>query len=341
MITYAAPEPGLTPQATIQAGLTRPMSEILDAQIAFACAGLRFDAALAQTFPQYSRSKLSSWIKDGRVLIDGRVAKPRDGVSGGERVRVETIAEPVLTDVGEDIALEILLEDPDFLVINKPAGLVVHPGAGNRSGTLVNALLHREPALAAVPRAGVVHRLDKDTSGVMVVARTSEAHNALVKALAARDVRREYLALVFGKVIAGGTIDQPIGRHPTDRLRMAIVENGRPSVSHYRVVEKFPAHTLLRVSLETGRTHQIRVHLAHQRWGIVGDQVYGGGLRLPAGAGPELRTALGAFRRQALHAQSLSFAHPRTGAQVTVEAPVASDFEGLLKVLRGDAAARA
>ncbi len=316
-------------------------NEILEGQVPFACAGLRFDAALAQTFPQFSRSKLAGWIKEGRVLIDGRVAKPRDGVSGGERVRVETIAEPVLTDVGEDIALEILHEDPDFFVLNKPAGLVVHPGAGNRSGTLVNALLHHEPALAAVPRAGVVHRLDKDTSGVMVVARTSEAHNSLVKALAARDVKREYFALVFGKVIAGGTIDAPIGRHPTDRLRMAIVDNGRPSVSHYRVVEKFPAHSLLRVALETGRTHQIRVHLAHLRWGIVGDQVYGGGLRLPAGAGPELRVALGNFRRQALHAHTLSFAHPRSGEAVTVEAPLPADFEALLAVLRSDAQARA
>lgn len=309
-------------------------TEILEGCIPMNMGGMRCDAALAQTFPQFSRSKLSAWLKDGKVLIEGRVARPREAMRGGERVRLSAEVEIQTIDAPEDIALDLLIEDPDFYIINKPAGLVVHPGAGNRTGTLVNALLHRDPALSALPRAGVVHRLDKDTSGALVVARTLEAHHALVKSLALRDISREYLALVFGRVIAGGTIDAPIGRHPTDRLRMAVVENGKPAVSHYRVVERFAAHTLLRVALETGRTHQIRVHLSHLRWPIVGDPLYGGGFRLPAGASEALREVLRGFKRQALHAETLAFAHPRTGEEVRATAPVPEDFKAMLEALR-------
>ena len=309
-------------------------TEILEGCIPMNMGGMRCDAALAQTFPQFSRSKLSAWLKDGKVLIEGRVARPREAMRGGERVRLSAEVEIQTIDAPEDIALDLLIEDPDFYIINKPAGLVVHPGAGNRTGTLVNALLHRDPALSALPRAGIVHRLDKDTSGALVVARTLEAHHALVKALALRDISREYLALVFGRVIAGGTIDAPIGRHPTDRLRMAVVENGKPAVSHYRVVERFAAHTLLRVALETGRTHQIRLHLAHLRWPIVGDPLYGGGFRLPAGASEALREVLRGFKRQALHGETLAFAHPRTGEEVRATAPVPEDFKAMLEALR-------
>ncbi len=309
-------------------------NQTLEGSIPMSAGGMRCDAALAQTFPQFSRSRLSAWIKEGKILVDGVVARPRAPVRGGERVSLSVEAEIQTIDAPEAIDIDVVVEDPDFYVINKPAGLVVHPGAGNRAGTLVNALLHRDPALSALPRAGIVHRLDKDTSGVMVVARTPEAHHALVKALAQRAVSREYLALVFGRVIAGATIDAPIGRHPTDRLRQAVVENGKPAVSHYRVAERFAAHTLLRVALETGRTHQIRVHLAHLRWPIVGDPLYGGGFRLPAGASEPLREVLRAFKRQALHAETLVFAHPRHGDEVRASAPLPQDFRALLEALR-------
>lgn len=310
------------------------MPQILTAAIPLSAAGLRFDAALAQTFPQFSRSKLTAWIKDGKARVDGKQPRPRDAVVGGETVELEAELEVVLTDAPEDIALDLLAEDPAFFVVNKPPGLVVHPGAGNRTGTLVNALLHRDPALAALPRAGVIHRLDKDTSGALVVARTLEAHHTLTKAMARREIHREYLAVVFGKVIAGGTVDAPIGRHPTDRLRMAVVESGKPAVSHYRVVERYAAHTLLRVALETGRTHQIRVHMAHLRWPIIGDPLYGGSLRMPAGASDTLKDALRQFKRQALHAETLAFAHPDSGEEVRVSAPIPQDLLALLAVLR-------
>ena len=305
-------------------------------------AGRRFDAVLAELFPEHSRSRLSAWIKAGEVLLDGAPARPRDLVRGGERVALHAV-EPAVQTVAEaeDIPLDVLFEDEHVLVIDKPAGLVVHPGAGNPDGTLVNALLHRDPALAALPRAGIVHRLDKDTSGVMVVARTLPAHTALVAQLSARDVHRQYLAVVVGALVSGGTADAPIDRHPRDRIRMGVREDGREAVTHYRLRERFHAHTLLECRLETGRTHQIRVHMAYLKHAIVGDPLYGGALRLPRGASEELVAALRGFRRQALHAETLEFAHPVTGEPVRTSAPVPADMQALLVALRADTRARA
>jgi 23S rRNA pseudouridine1911/1915/1917 synthase len=240
-----------------------------------------------------------------------------------------------------DIPLDVLHEDAHVIVIDKPAGLVVHPGAGNPTGTLVNALLHRDPALANLPRAGIVHRLDKDTSGVMVVARTLQAHTGLVAQLAAREVHRQYLAVVVGALVSGGTAEAAIDRHPRDRIRMAVREDGREAVTHFRLRERFHAHTLLECRLETGRTHQIRVHMAHLKHPIVGDPLYGGPLRLPKGASDALVAALRGFRRQALHAETLEFRHPVSGEPVRATAPVPEDMQRLLQALRDDARARA
>lgn len=310
-------------------------TELLEAQVPLEAAGRRFDQVLAELFPDFSRSRLSEWVKSGDALLDGRQVRPREAVQGGESVVVavkmttETRAEP------EDIPLDVLYEDAEVLVIDKPAGLVVHPGAGNPRGTLVNALLFRDPSLAELPRAGIVHRLDKDTSGVMVVARTLRAHTALVEQLSGREVHRQYVAVVAGPMIAGGTVDAPIGRHPSDRIRMAVVANGRDAVTHYRVRERFRSHTVVECRLETGRTHQIRVHMAHVRHPIVGDPLYAR-LTQPKGATEALAEGLRAFRRQALHAEKLSFAHPATGEPVTTEAPLPADMVRLLGWLRED-----
>jgi len=306
------------------------------ARIPETAAGRRLDAVLAELFPEFSRSRLAEWIKSGDALVDGVLARPRDLVRGGEVVvlsavlEIETHAEP------EEIPLTILHEDADVLVIDKPAGLVVHPGAGNPSGTLVNALLYFDPALAAVPRAGVVHRLDKETSGVMVVARTLQAQTALVAQLAAHAVKRQYLAVVVGALVSGGTADFPIGRHPRDRLKMAVREDGRRAITHYRLHQRFRAHTALECRLETGRTHQIRVHMAYRKHPIVGDPLYGGALKLPRGATDELIAALRGFKRQALHAQRLEFSHPSSGETITCTAPLPSDLVELLAALDAD-----
>jgi 23S rRNA pseudouridine1911/1915/1917 synthase len=303
------------------------------------CAGRRLDAVVAELFPEYSRSRLSAWIKSGDLVVDGAPARPRDPVRGGEAIAL-TVVEDVQTHaVAEDIPLDVLYEDEHVFVLDKPAGLVVHPGAGNPAGTLVNALLHRDPGLDKLPRAGIVHRLDKDTSGVMVVARTLPAHTALVAQLSAREVHRQYLAIVVGALVSGGTVAAAIDRHPRDRLRMAVREDGKDAVTHYRLRERFRAHTALECRLETGRTHQIRVHMAHLKHPIVGDPLYGGSLRLPKGASEELIAALRAFRRQALHAEVLAFAHPVTGAPVRCEAPLPADMQALMQLLREDAAA--
>ena len=299
-------------------------------------AGRRFDAVLAELFPDYSRSRLSTWIKSGDARLNGEVVRPRDPVRGGEQVTLSVVLEVQTHSEPEDIALDVLYEDEHVIVIDKPAGLVVHPGAGNPAGTLVNALLHRDPSLNALPRAGIVHRLDKDTSGVMVVARTLPAHTALIDQLSSRAVHRQYLAVVVGALVSGGTANAAIDRHPRDRIRMAVRDDGREAVTHYRLRERFRAHTLLECRLETGRTHQIRVHMQHLKHPIVGDPLYGGPLKLPRGATPELVEALRGFRRQALHAETLEFAHPVSGERIRCTAAVPADMVALADRLRED-----
>ena len=296
-------------------------------------AGQRLDQVLAVLLPDYSRSRLQAWIREGRVVVDGAVMAASGRLRGGEQISVELPRQTVQAHpTAEAIALHIVHEDAELLVVNKPAGLVVHPGAGNPAGTLMNALLHHDPGLADVPRAGIVHRLDKDTTGLLLVARTLLAHKRLVELLAEREVHREYLALVQGQIIAGGTVDAPIGRHRTDRTRMAVSEGGREAVTHYRVAQRFTHHTLLRVMLETGRTHQIRVHLASIGHAVVGDATYAR-LRLPPGASAECRDALAAFRRQALHAAHLELPHPVSDAPLAFDAPLPADMAALLAVL--------
>jgi 23S rRNA pseudouridine1911/1915/1917 synthase len=291
-------------------------------------AGQRFDQALARLFPEYSRSRLTQWIKDGRALLDEGPARPRDAVTGGQRVRLQVVEEPLTEMRPEALPLDVVHEDPALIVVNKPAGLVVHPGAGNRAGTLQNALLHYAPELAVVPRCGLVHRLDKDTSGLLAVARTLEAHTRLVAALQAREFEREYEALVTGVLTGGGRVDAPLGRHVADRLRMSVREGGREAVTHYRLLKRFRAHTHVSVKLETGRTHQIRVHMAHIRHPLVGDPVYGRRLALPPGATEELKAAL--------HARRLGLAHPASGEPMSWEAPLPPDMRELVAVLEDD-----
>jgi 23S rRNA pseudouridine1911/1915/1917 synthase len=302
-------------------------------------AGQRLDQALAAVLPDYSRSRIKGWIESGEVRIDGAVRRPRDKVDGGEQVEIDAALPEETTAQAQSIPLTIAHEDRHLLVIDKPAGLVVHPGAGNPDSTLQNALLAHDPQLAALPRAGIVHRLDKDTSGLLIIARTVPAHTALVRMLEERAIHREYEAICRGVMTAGGTVDAPIDRHPTDRVRMAVREGGREAVTHYRVIKRFRAHTHVRVQLETGRTHQIRVHLTHVGYPLVGDKVYGGRLALPKGLGEDTRAALRAFPRQALHAARLELDHPVTGKRLAVASPLPADMTRLLDQLAADAAA--
>ena len=301
-------------------------------------AGGRLDRVLAQLLPEFSRGRLQQWIEAGQVLVDERPCRVRDKVWGGESIRIEAELAVVDEHRPQAIALDLVYEDEHLLVIDKPAGLVVHPAAGNPDGTLQNALLHHAPELAALPRAGIVHRLDKDTTGLMVVARTLQAHCALVEQLQRRIVHREYRALVLGTLVAGGRVEAPIGRHPTQRVKMAVVGHGREAVTHYRVLESYSGHTLLAVELETGRTHQIRVHMAHIHHSLVGDTTYGGRPRPPRGCHPELAAALQSFPRQALHAIRLGLIHPATGSEMLWEAPMAPDLEALLELFRREVA---
>ncbi len=299
-------------------------------------AGLRLDQALAKMFPDFSRSRLKSWLVGGAVLVDGESRRPKDRVDGGEQVELNIVAEVAVRSAPEPISLDVVFEDDDLLVINKQAGLVVHPGAGNPTGTLMNGLLHHSPALAELPRAGIIHRLDKDTTGLMMIGKTLPAHTALTRALAEREVSRHYVAVCRGVLTGGGKIDEPIGRHPVDRTRMTIRQDGRPAVTHFTVRERFRAHSFVDVKLDTGRTHQIRVHFAHRRHALLGDGVYGGRMGLPAGATAALIDELRGFKRQALHAAQLKLLHPVSGDELVLDAAIPEDFSHLLDVLRTD-----
>ncbi len=301
-------------------------------------AGQRLDQALARLFPEYSRSRLKTWLLAGTLRVDGGSPRPRDPVRGGESVLLLGEPEAVIAAAPEAMELDVVFEDESLLVVDKPAGLVVHPGAGNPRGTLMNGLLHHAPELEALPRAGIIHRLDKDTSGLLLIAKSLPAHTVLVRLLADRAISRWYLAVCAGVLTGGGTIDAPIGRHAADRKRMTVREGGKSAVTHYTVLERFGAHTYIQVRLETGRTHQIRVHFAHRHHPLAGDPVYGGRPVLPAGADERLVAALRGFRRQALHAGRLDFQHPASGEMLRFEAPLPDDFERLLAALREDSA---
>ncbi len=305
-------------------------------------AGKRLDVVLATLFPEYSRSRLKIWIEQGQVLVNGKTAKPKTKVLGDEELQlsVQNI-ESEKECVAEDIPLDIVYQDEAIIVVNKPAGLVVHPAAGHYSGTLQNALLYFDPALSAIPRAGIVHRLDKDTTGLMVVARNFSAHKYLVDQIQQHEVVRQYQALVYGVMTGGGKVDQPIGRHPRDRIKMTVRENGREAITHYRLLQRFREHSHLKIQLETGRTHQIRVHMNYLRHAIVGDPVYAGRHRNPAGATPQLLTFLQGFKRQALHAWKLSFVHPGSAQEVSFEAPLPDDMQQLISLLQADLQANA
>jgi 23S rRNA pseudouridine1911/1915/1917 synthase len=299
-------------------------------------AGKRLDQALARLLPQYSRSRLQKWIEEGAVLVNGLSVKARDLVVGGEAATVEARLPEETGIKAEKLPLDVVHQDSTVIILNKPPGVVVHPGAGNPGKTLQNALLAHDPKLKRVPRAGLVHRIDKDTSGLLVVARTLEAQTALVAELSEHEIEREYLAVCTGAMTGGGTVDQPLDRHRSHRLKFAVRSDGRPAITHYRIEKRFRQHTLARVRLETGRTHQIRVHMEHIGYPIVGDPLYAGRKRFPKGATPELREALEKFPRQALHAAKLELTHPRSGKRVTYEAPLPDDMKALLAMLARD-----
>ena len=308
----------------------------LNAEVPYEMGGQRLDQVAALLFAEHSRSRLSAWIKEGLLTVDGTVLRPRDIVHGGSQLALNAEQEAQGEWIAQDIPLNIVYEDEQILVIDKPAGLVVHPAAGHADGTLLNALLHHVPDIINVPRAGIVHRLDKDTTGLMVVAKTIEAQTRLVDQLQKRSVSRIYECIVIGVITAGGKINAPIGRSSSQRQRMAVSDGGKPAVSHYRVLERFRSHTHSRVKLETGRTHQIRVHMSHIGYPLVGDPVYGGRFRIPPAANPSMVQTLKEFPRQALHARFLELDHPITGERMKWQSPLPDDFVWLLTLLRQD-----
>lgn len=309
----------------------------LEALVSDELVGKRLDQAVALLFPDYSRSRLQGWIKDGSVTVDGAVKRPRDKLLGGETVVVDAALEVIEAHEGQDIPLDIVYEDDDIMVVNKPAGLVVHPAPGHADGTLLNALLHHFPDINQVPRAGIVHRLDMDTTGLMVVAKTIQAQTELVDQLQERSMGREYEAVVNRVMTGGGTVDEPMGRHSQNRQKMAVVGVGKEAVTHYRVLGKFRAHTHVRLKLETGRTHQIRVHMAYINYPLIGDPQYGGRFRQPKGTSDELQDVLRGFKRQALHAKKLELWHPRTGELMSWEVDLPEDMQQLIAALKQDA----
>jgi 23S rRNA pseudouridine1911/1915/1917 synthase len=312
------------------------MIEVVEADfvIPAALGACRVDLAVAELMPEHSRSRIQGWIKSGSVTVNGHPVRPRDKVSLNDVISVYAEIESSDRWEAEDIALNVVHADAHIIVINKPAGLVVHPAAGHASGTLVNALLHHFPEVDKIPRAGIVHRLDKDTSGLMVVARSLIAHTALVCQLQDRSMGREYLAVLAGTLAGGGKVDEPIARHPQNRLKMAVIPGGKPAVTHYRIEERFEDFTLVRCKLETGRTHQIRVHMTHIQYPLVGDPLYGGRLKLPRGAPDNLLTLLRGFQRQALHATRLQLRHPATAEDLHWQAEVPEDMKALIEMLR-------
>ena len=310
---------------------------ILSAKVRPEQMGQRLDQTLAELFPDYSRSRLKTWIEGDLVLVNGQINNvPRSKVYGGEQVEITVEVDDETRFEAENIPLDIVYEDEHILVINKPKDLVVHPGAGNPKGTVLNALLYHYPEIAEVPRAGIVHRLDKDTTGLMVVAKTIPAQTKLVRDLQKRKITREYEAIASGIMTKGGTVDQPMARHPTKRTHMAVHPLGKPAVTHYRIMERFRDYTRLRLRLETGRTHQIRVHMAHIAHPLLGDQTYGGRPRPPKNASEELMRVMREFKRQALHAVMLRLAHPISGEMMEWYAPLPADFVELVEALKAD-----
>ncbi len=310
----------------------------LEAQVNEYQAGSRLDQVAAELFPDYSRARLQKWIKQGKLLVNGEKSQSKQKLLGDEQLSINATLEAQQEWQAEALPLDIVFEDADIMVLNKAAGIVVHPAAGNHSGTLLNALLHHCPELANIPRAGIIHRLDKDTTGLLVVAKTLSSHQALVADLQARELNREYQALVCGLVTAGGQVDEPLGRHPVQRKKRAVVRGsaGKHAVTHYRVLKKFRAHSLLQVKLETGRTHQIRVHMAHLGYPLLGDPLYGGRLKLPKAASPALIECLKTFKRQALHAWKLGFMHPSTAQYMEWEVKLPDDMQSLISILEED-----
>lgn len=310
-----------------------PKLDSLEARVPIQCHGMRLDQVAAELFPEYSRNRLATWIKEGRLTVDGRTVKPRDKATASAQLTLLVADESVIDWQPQSLPLRVIFEDEHILVVNKPAGVVVHPAAGHADGTLVNALLAHAPELGALPRGGIVHRLDKETSGIMFVARSSLAHKSLVAQLSERTVSRTYCAVCTGALTGGGKIDAPIDRHPTARTKMAVVADGKPAVTHFRIAHRFKHYTQLQVNLETGRTHQIRVHMAHRKWPLIGDPIYGGRQRVPAGASDLLISTLRSFPRQALHAQALEFEHPASGDWMEFETELPDDLVNLLEIL--------